>query len=375
MLIPFSLSTPFVYRPRTRPSNAPPVVDGSVLGALKLSPELWAAHPRALGPSSSPSTSALARSEVRTSTAFLRTYPDIMQLLLPKSGVFCLSSKVPVHVQLVDPAHAWARQPPEEPSVHIPSSPSSPPQPQALPRAMNSELNLVSHPAHKRSSSGSSRWWRTLVTPSPPLPTPPARRSRRPATAPSAPQQPPRPALARRASLSVPRELDVVESAASMPSASALAGPRVFLVRRVSLSLGSVRACGAYACGEATLRRLSGVGIAGAWEGAIELDAARLHRVPGFRAAGLSVEVRSVSLLLRASSSCGISGLCGCRVGRRHRRARGARSPRHGSVPRAVAVISPLRRGREGAAVPCWMCRLPRDDHNRVYSSTVAKYE
>ncbi|KZV82908.1 hypothetical protein EXIGLDRAFT_729113 [Exidia glandulosa HHB12029] len=312
------ISTPFVYRPRTRPSNPPPVVDDSVLGALKTAPDLWTSHARELGASSSSaSTSALARSEI----------------LLPKSGVFCLASAVPLHIQLADPAQSWTLPEPATPCQEVreqlrprpqqlPTPPSSPPPaPQhleqstepsgSLPRAVRSEINLgATRPAHKRSGSSSSRWWRTLVTPSPSLPLPPTsispsiptstssplRRSRRPSTAPAGPsspslfrqQQPQRRPSQLRHSLCEP---NIVESAAIMPPSSpASTGPRAYLVRRVSVSLGTVRACGAYACGEAQLRRMSGAGITGAWEGEIELDEARLHRVPGFRASGLCVE-------------------------------------------------------------------------------------
>lgn len=248
------VATPFVYRPRTRPSNPPPEVEDGVSAALKAAPDMWAAHARELGASSSscPPSSALARSEI----------------LLPKSGVFCLAAPIPLHVQLSDPARGWAPSPRQ-----LPTPPSTPPgghsrrastalqcarraseaTVQATLRPSHSELNVTAA-AHKRARSLSSRLWPFSIFPA----APPS----------------PAPAAQRRQSCPPPAEAE--------PEPELEPEPRIYLVRRVSVSLGSVRACGAYACGEGVLRE--------GGEAEIVLDQARLHKVPGFRAGGLCVE-------------------------------------------------------------------------------------
>ncbi|EJD41468.1 hypothetical protein AURDEDRAFT_153187 [Auricularia subglabra TFB-10046 SS5] len=245
------VATPFVYRPRTRPSNPPPEVEDGVSAALKAAPDLWTSHARELGPSSSSSSpsSALARSEI----------------LLPKSGVFCIAVPIPLHVQLSDPARGWIPS-----QRQLPTPPSTPPggnsrrgstalqsarraseaTVQATLRPSQSELNV--NIAHKRTRSLSSRFWPfssfSTQTPS---------------------------------SLSLPPPVSQRRQSCP-PPAEAEPAPRIYLVRRVSVSLGSVRACGAYACGEGVLRD--------GGEAEIILDQARLHKVPGFRAGGLCVE-------------------------------------------------------------------------------------
>lgn len=124
---------------------------------------------------------------------------------------------------------------------------------QATLRPSHSELNVTAA-AHKRTRSLSSRLWPFSIFPA----APPS----------------PAPAAQRRQSCPPPAEAE--------PEPELEPEPRIYLVRRVSVSLGSVRACGAYACGEGVLRE--------GGEAEIVLDQARLHKVPGFRAGGLCVE-------------------------------------------------------------------------------------
>ncbi|KAH7101810.1 hypothetical protein BKA62DRAFT_702378 [Auriculariales sp. MPI-PUGE-AT-0066] len=280
-----TVAMPFIYRPRTRPSSSPQRVEGTdLLAALKASPELWALHAKDLITDGS-------RSEI----------------IIPKTGVFCLSGAdqrdqdglvlggtIPIHAELNDAemyssrTYSMTDTPPDSPLSSRPISvaDSVPPSPEPSSKSLMHYRLLSRRMWHAiRAAASLSTISSRRLAPSPISPSTSSF-----GTSTESNRQSPDPLGA---ASSRSRRASVVEAAASRIKTTSSSTddrePRAYLVRHISICVGGrVRACGAYACGEGVLQPAASTSAG--WEGAIVLDEVRLHRTPGFAAAGVSLE-------------------------------------------------------------------------------------